>query len=31
MEEDDILKVTTEAASTMGVVATFELEGSQRA
>jgi len=25
------LKVTTEAASTMGVVATFELEGSQRA
>jgi hypothetical protein len=31
MEEDDILKVTTEAASTMAVVATFELEGSQRA
>ena len=31
MEEDDILKVTTESASTMGIVATFELEGSQRA
>jgi hypothetical protein len=31
MEEDDILKVTTESGSTMAVVATFELEGSQRA
>jgi len=30
MEEDDILKVTTESGSTMGVVATFEIEGSQR-
>ena len=31
MEEDDVLKVITESASTMAVVATFELEGSQRA
>jgi len=30
MEEDDVLKVTTESGSTMGVVATFEIEGSQR-
>ena len=30
MEEDDVLKVTTEAGSTMAVVATFEIEGSQR-
>jgi len=30
MEEDDILKVTTESGSTMAVVATFEIEGSQR-
>ena len=30
-EENDILKVTTEAASTFAVVATFEIEGDQRA
>jgi len=30
MEEDDVLKVTTESGSTMAVVATFEIEGSQR-
>ena len=30
MEEDDILKVITESGSIMGVVATFEIEGSQR-
>lgn len=30
MEEDDILKVITEASSIMGVVATFELEGLTR-
>jgi hypothetical protein len=30
-EENDILKVTTESASTFAVVATFEIEGDQRA
>ena len=30
-EENDILKVTTEAGSTFAVVATFEIEGNQRA
>jgi hypothetical protein len=30
MEEGDILKVTTETGSTMGIIVTLELEGSQR-
>lgn len=31
LEESDILRVTTESASTFSVIATIELEGSQRA
>ncbi len=31
LEEDDILKVTTESASTFAVAVTLEIEGNQRA